>query len=202
MAVAGGCAEVVTTPPVPRAAVAERPFLLPPARGYPGELDADLAAAVEQLHGRLLAEGLSLELSRVVDALARERPSSSPVQVLLAQVELVNGDTESAGRRLEPVVEQWPTYDAALLLVGHVRELLGDLPEAFEAYRRIAAQTPLAAQRVSELRARALEIVGNRLAAALSAGDLDTAEGHLVRLESWAPSATSTLTGARNVAAQ
>jgi len=51
---ASGCAEVVTPPPAPRIAVAERPFLLPPARGYPGEVDAELAASVEELHGRLL----------------------------------------------------------------------------------------------------------------------------------------------------
>ncbi len=201
LTLAGACAEAPPPPSAPRAPRAEQVFLLPPSRGYPGELDAELGGAVDGLHGRLLTEGASLELRRVVDALVRERPGAAPVQVLMAQVELVGGDADAAAGRLDPVVEQWPEYDAALLLLGHVGERLNDLPTAFDAYRRIAADVPIAARRVNELRDRALEIVSNRLAQALSAGELDRAAEQLTRLEAWAPSAVMTLDGARRLAA-
>lgn len=201
MALAGACAEVVAPPPATRAALAERPFLLSPAGGYPGELAPDLGASLDALHRRLLTEGDSLELRRVIDALVHERPDSEPVQVLVAQLELVGGDADGAGKRLQPVVGKSPSYAAAQLLFGHVRERLGDLPGAFDAYRRIADGVPVAAQRVGELRPRVLEIVSNRLVDALSTGDLERAGEQLVRLESWAPGATATLEGARRLSA-
>ena len=139
---AGACAEAPAPPSAPRASGAEQLFLLPPSRGYPGDLDAELAASVDSLHRRLLAEGAALELRRVVDALVRERPGAAPAQVLMAQVEVVAGDADAAARRLGPVVEEWPAYDAALLLLGHVGERLNDLPTAFDAYRRIAQSVP------------------------------------------------------------
>jgi len=198
---AGACAEVVTPPQAPLAAVADRPFLLPPASGYPGDLEAGLGASLDDLHRRLLAEGAGPELLRVAETLVRERPGSFPAQVLLAQLELVGGDADGAGRRLEPVVERWPSYDAAQLLFGHVSERLGDLPRAFDAYRQIAGRRPVAAQRVGEMRQRVLEIVSNRLNEALSADDLDRAGEQLARLEEWAPGATPTLQGGRRLAA-
>jgi tetratricopeptide (TPR) repeat protein len=164
-------------------------------------LEPELGESLDELHGRLLAEGAGTELARVVDALVRERPESSPAQVLLAQVELVGGDAAGADRRLVPVVAQWPSYDAALLLFGHVRERLDDLPEAFAAYREIADHVPVAGQRLSELRSRVLEIISNRLAAALAADDLERADEQFDRLESWAPGATATLQGGRRLAA-
>ena len=197
---AGACAETVTQPVAPRAAVAERPYLLSPADGYPGELDPALADSVHQLHRRLLSEGAGVEVRRLVDALVRERAEAAPVQVLMAQVELVGGDADGSGRRLDPVVGQWPAYDAAALLLGHVRERLGDLPGAFEAYRRIAERVAIAGERVGEIRPRVLEIVSNRLAGALADGDLDRAGEQLERLEALAPDATPTLQGARRLA--
>ena len=129
-------------------AAAERPFLLSPASGYRGDLDADLGASLADLHRRLLVEGASPELRRIADTLARERPGSAPVEVLRAQLDLVDADPDGASRRLAPVLEQWPNYDAALLLAGHARERLGDLPDAFEAFRAAADRVPAAAQRV------------------------------------------------------
>ena len=70
-------------------------------------------------------------------------------------------------------MEEWPAYDAALLLLGHVGERLNDLPTAFDAYRRIAQSVPIAARRVSELRDRVLEIVSNRLSDALESTAFD-----------------------------
>jgi len=201
VALAGACAEAPPPAPSPRADTTERPFLLPPASGFPGELDAELGASLDGFHRRLLAEGAGHELHRVVGALVRERPDSAPAQVLLAQLELVGGDADTAGSRLQPVVEQWPSYDAALLLLGRVSERLGELPAAFDAYQRIADDVPAAAQRMGEMRPRVLEIVSNRLVDALSSNDLDRAGEELARLESWAPDATATLTGARRLAA-
>ena len=200
LVLAGACAEA-PPPSAPRAAVSERPFLLSPVAGYPGELQADLGASLDGLHRRLLVEGASPDLRRTVDALARERPDALPIQVLVAQVELVGGDADGAGRRLRPVVERWPAYDAALLLLGHVHERLGEVPAAFDVYRRLADRVPIAAQRVGELRSRALEIVSNRLAAALAGDDLERAAEQMTLLEQWAPGATATLQATRRLAA-
>jgi hypothetical protein len=198
---ASACAEVAPPPPPARQAVGERPFLLSPTAGYPGDLDPGLSTALDELHRRLLSEGAGAEVSRLVDALVRERAETAPAQVLMAQLELVRGDAEGAGRRLDPLADRWPGYDAAVLLLGRVRERLGDLPAAFDAYRRIADRVPIAAQRVSETRQRALEIVSNRLADALTKGDLERAGEQVERLESWAPGATATLDSARRLAA-
>ena len=73
------------------------------------------------------------------------------MQVLLAQLQLVGGDADSAARRLDPLVGNWPAYDAAALLLGRMRERLGDLPAAFEAYRGIADRVAIAAERLREL---------------------------------------------------
>ena len=198
---AGACAEVAPPAPTARPATVDARFLLPPASGFAGELEAGLGASLDDLHRRLLAEGASDGLRRVAGELARERPGSAPLQVLLAQIDLVDGALDGAGRRLEPVVEAWPAYDAALLLLGHVSERLGELPRAFDSYRRIADRVPAAAQRVSEIRPRALEIVSNRLEDAIAGGELERAGEQLSRLESWAPGATPTLQGARRLAA-
>lgn len=201
LALVAACAEVAPAPPAARIAAAERPFLLSPVAGYSGHVDPGLRAALDDLHRRLLSDGAGAELRRTVEALVRERTEAAPVQVLMAQVELVGGDPDRARRRLEPLAAEWPTYDAAVLLLGHVQERLGNLPAAFDGYRRIADRVPLAAQRLSEIRPRALEIVSNRLAEAIEAGDLDRAAEQLGRLEQWAPGATATLDGARRLAA-
>jgi tetratricopeptide (TPR) repeat protein len=201
LALAGACAEVATQPPPPRLVTAESAFLLPPASGYPGRVQSGLAASLDDLHRRLLVEGAGSELLGVVATLARERPDSAPIQVLLAQLEFVGGDADGAGRRLGPVLEQWPSYDAAVLLLGRVLERLGELPRAFDAYRSAADRIPTAAERVGEMRQRVLEIVSNRLDEAIATGDLERAAEQVARLESWAPSATATLRGARRLAA-
>lgn len=200
LVLAGACAETVPEPVAPRAPAAQRPYLLPPASGYPGSLDPELERSVGDLHRRLLAEGAGGELRRLIDALARERSEAAPVQVLTAQAEVVGGDPERARQRLEAVVGQWPEYDAAALLLGRLHERAGDLPQAFAAYRNVAERVPLAAERMVEIRPRALEIVSNRLAGALTAGDLEMAGQQLERLETWAPDATPTLEGARRLA--
>lgn len=197
----GACAETAPQAVAPRVEPAEIPYLLPPGRGYPGVLDPELSGSVDRLHRRLLGEGTGVELDRLVAALVQERGEAAPVQVLAAQVELVRGDTEGAGRRLEPVVGQWPDYDAAALLLGRARQRQVDLPRAFEAYRPIAERVPLAAEQVAEMRPRVLEIVSNRLGDALADGDLDRAARQLERLEAWEPGATPTLQGTRRLAA-
>ncbi|HEX5759190.1 MAG TPA: hypothetical protein VF121_08350, partial [Thermoanaerobaculia bacterium] len=127
-------------------------------------------------------------------------PDLDPARVLLAQVDFARGRHREVVTRLAPVAGRHPTYTAAQLLLGRSAEQLGNLPEAYAAYRAVAARDALAFERTGALHARVLEVTANRVAEALRTGDLAGAEALLARLREWGPSEELTFEAARQVA--
>jgi hypothetical protein len=82
---------------------------------------------------------------------------------------------------------------AARLLYGRVSDLLGDVVEAYDAFRTTGAWSTAAAARADELEERALEVVGNRFREAVERDRLEPAGEALERLRRWAPEAPLTL---------
>ncbi|MCG8457038.1 MAG: hypothetical protein MI919_12215, partial [Holophagales bacterium] len=72
-------------------------------------------------------------------------------------------------------------------------ERLGEIPEAFEAYRALATSQRVAAEKAEALGPRAEQAVRRRFDQALARGRIEDAEGLLSVLRSWRPDATATL---------
>lgn len=181
-------------------AVQEQPFLVDPLTGYPGQADPERQDRIQAAHRALLTASDREGALETADELLREDPGFAPAQVLVAQVELGEGNFAKAVERLLPISDEMPQYVAGQLVLGRAAERLGDVPLAYSAYREIAARNQRAFQKVGELHPRALEIVSNRLQEALRQSLWDEAEKHLSLLRAWAPSEARTLEGARALA--
>jgi tetratricopeptide (TPR) repeat protein len=152
--------------------------------GFSSLLGGDVGAA-RQVARRLLAE----------------LPGLAPARVLAAQADLVAGDVAAAVAALEPVVREAPLYAAAQLALGRAAERQGDLVRAYAALRAVAETNPPAAARAAALEPRVLEVLGRRVAAAVTAGELTAADEALGRLRRWSPGSETTLRAALAVAA-
>jgi tetratricopeptide (TPR) repeat protein len=184
---------------IPRA---ERPFVVDPLEGYPLVPAPDPEARVREAWADLVRTGDLASARRAADSLLEDDPAFHPAKVLAAQADLLSGAEAAALEAVQPIARELPGYTAAQLLRGRAAERLDRVPEAFAAYREIADHAAAAADRAEVLRARAIEIVSNRLQAELGRGRTEEAAAELERLERWAPEAEATLGGAQAVAAE
>lgn len=173
--------------------------MVSPLRDYPLSLPDRLSGAVLNAHAELVVRGSSLEARRAADALLAEQPGLHPAVVLLAEADLAERRWDAARDRLLPVVAELPNYGAAQVVLGRARQQLGDLPEAYAAYRA-AAGVPIAAEEAEVLLPRVGAILENRMEEALERGRLEDAASELARLEQWLPDAPSTLEARRRFA--
>lgn len=198
-----GCTSSVDKAPATLAVPAEdRPFLISPVAGYPLEIDADVADRLASANRSLLTG--SADAGRtlsVAGGMLDSSPGLHGALVLAAQADFVRRDYESAAARVRPVVEELPGYLAARLVEGRAQEKLGDLVAAYEAYRAVETRNSAAAERATDLRPRATQILGRRVQDALAKGKLDDAMSGLERLKVWAPDETPTLQATAAVAA-
>lgn len=201
--VVSGCVSSVDRAPAASPVSApDRPFLVSPVVGYPLEIDGELVDRLAAAHRDLLTGAAdSGQTIAVVGGLLDYDQARNGALVLAAQADFVRRDYEAATARLAPVVEEFPGYLAARLLEGRAQEKLGDLVEAYAAYRAIEARNTTAGARAAELRPRATEILGRRVQDDLARGRLQEAVGELDRLQVWAPDETPTLKAAAAVAA-
>jgi tetratricopeptide (TPR) repeat protein len=186
-------------PPELALARQERAYLVAPLEGYPQEVDPSRVESLGRGHRALLAGDLDAARSAASDLLDVD-PTFAPAHVLAAQADFAEGRQQEVVSRLLPLGEQMPGYVASQLLLGRAAERVGDISQAYTAYRAIATRNQLAFQRLGELHPRAIEIVANRLREALRTGQIDEADRHLALLRSWGPSEIATLEGARAVA--
>lgn len=190
-------------PPAPVAPIPERldPLRVDPLTGYPLTVRPDRAEQLADAF-RGFAEGRPPE---EIDALARSilaaDPGFHPAIVLQAQTQVLARRDRAAIELLEPVVAELPDYTAALLTLGQALERIGDLTAALEVFSAAAPASAPAADRVAEIRPRAVEIAGNRLRDAVARGRIEDAETELRWLERWAEDELPVLEGAWQVAA-
>jgi tetratricopeptide (TPR) repeat protein len=166
-------------------------FLVEPMRGYPLLTEPDREERVRRL-ARAFQGGALETASAGVAALLEEDPGFHPAVVLQAQLHFVAGRFDEAEALLAPVLGELPAYTAAQLLSARLAERRGDLPAAYAAYRAVEGDA-LAAERATVVQSRAVEIVANRLEAALQRGRPDQAEGAVRWLERWVPGEEVTL---------
>ncbi len=199
--VLAGCAGAVEGPVAGPAPRGDLPFLLSPLAGYPLAAGAEGERRLVAAHAALVDRGDDATARQTAAALLARDPGLHPATVLLAQIDLVDRDYQSALDRLGRVVGELPGYTAALVVRGRAAEAIGDVALAFESFRAAADGSIVARERAEELRPRALEIVSNRVEDALRRNRPDAAAAALERLTAWAPDATPTLRAAQRVAA-
>lgn len=178
----------------------EQAYLVDPLTGFPREVDAGRQERLRDAWRALMTASDREGAVETAAALLEEDPSFAPAQVLVAEVELGEGDPARVIERLLPIGDQMPQYVAGQLVLGRAAELAGDIPLAYSAFREIATRNQRAFQKVGELHPRALEIVSNRLREAVRQSRLDEADRHLALLRRWAPDEIGTLEGARDLA--
>jgi len=179
---------------------ADRPYVVDPLEGYPREADPQLRNRLEGVWHDLVDTGDTAGALRASAEMLEGNPDFLPAQVLAAQVDFAAGENTRVVSRLLAVGDTLPTYTANQLLIGRAAERLGDVALAYSAYRAVAARSSLALRRAGELHPRAMEIVSHRLDESLRAAKTDDAQKQLSLLQSWGPSETITLEGARKLA--
>ncbi len=199
--VLAGCAGAVEGPVTGPAPRRDLPYLLSPLAGYPLAAGAENERRLVAAHAALVDRGDAATARETAAALLGRDPGLHPASVLLAQIELIDRDYQSALERLDRVVGELPSYTAALVARGRAAEAVGDVALAFDSFQSAAAGSLVARERAEELRPRAVEIVYNRVEEALRRNRPDEAAGALERLVAWAPEESLTLRAARRVAA-
>lgn len=186
--------------PFPAAPAEDRAFLVEPTTGYPHAIDAASRLRLDAGY-EALAQGDDATAAAVVRELLTGDASLLPARVLGAQVALYRGDAARALVAARAASAELPGYTAAELILGRSAEIVGELVEAYEAYRRAASSSSVAAARADELADRAREIVFLRVEDALARGRVDLAAADVDRLRGWAPDAETTMRAERVLAA-
>ena len=180
-----GCASSDTKPPARRAAAPPNAFLLPPLDGWTGAVDEAQRAGINAGFTALARDGEPATALAAADALLQQTPDYPPALVLAAQAALVNNSPLRARELLESWVGGQPSYRAARLLWARVLELAGDAAAAHGEYRALAADLPIASERVRATREPAVAAAQAALAAALAAGRIDEARTWVDRIAEW-----------------
>ncbi len=206
-----GCAEsrppARPQPPETEAAATvrrERAYLLNPLEGYAQTVDPGRRERLTRGFEILLSTGSVVEARQTGTELLEVAPGFAPAKVLLAQADFATGNDRAVIDRLLAVGDAQPNYTAGQLLMGRAAERAGDLALAYAAFRAVATRSGKAFERTGDLHARALQIVGQRLAEALRSDRPDRlaeADRQLALLKAWAPGERPTLEGERAIAA-
>lgn len=201
-AVVAGCVSTAPSRQPPSGlSSADRPYLVPPTRGYPLALDVDTQQRLSAIYGALLEQGEAEIAHQQCEQLLKDNPGLHPASVLAAQADFVARDYTRVIGRLRPITENMPTYVAAQLLLGRSTEKTGDIPRSFAAYFSVRDLDSLARERAVEMRPRAIEIMANRIEDSLAQGRVEEASQRLVRVQEWAPEEAITLQLTADVAA-
>lgn len=200
-----GCASA--PPPAPSGPARARypiasedlPFLLDPIASFPFAADGQRAESVATAYRRLIDDGDADGAAALAGELLNVDPRFQPALVLLAQADFARRRFEPALASLDAAVREGPESEAARLLLGRVREALGDVVGAYTAYREAAASAA-AQERARTLEPRAVEIVGQRFEEAMGQGRLEDAEAAYQQLASWDPHGVETQLAARELA--
>lgn len=184
----------------------DRPFLVSPLEGYPLVLAPEDAIAIEEAHEALVTKGDATRARDLAAFLLRQTPGLHAATVLDAEALLVERRPGEAMDLLQPVLDELPEYEAAVLVHARSAELAGDLVAAFGGYHDLTSAgssgiATTARERVEVLRPTAVEIMDNRISAALARLRQEDAEEALEVLEGWAPESPVTVEAAVRVAA-
>ena len=201
-AVVAGCASSAPSRPVASVlASGDKPYLVTPTRGYPLALDAGTQKHLNEIYRTLIEGGEPALAHQQAERLLAQNPGLHPASVLAAQADFVAKDYNRASGRMRPIAEEMPDYVAAQLLLGRSSEKTGDIPRSFAAYFAISDVEPVALKRSDEVRARAIEILANRINDSLDKGRLEEASLGVVQMQEWAPEEATTLQLTAQVAA-
>jgi hypothetical protein len=171
----------------------DAPFLLAPATGFREALPEATAVVLREAHRSLVERGevgVAYEASR---GLLQSDSLLAPAIVLAAQADLVDGRLAEVVERLQPVVERFPEYDAALLALGRAAERLNSPVAALEAYGALAERSRLASSRLEAVRKSAVQTLETEVEDFLAARRFEEAESRLRILQKWAPHSAGTL---------
>jgi len=199
---AGGCF-APTDRPQPTSSVELRsdPFLVASTTGYTQVVEPAAAAALERAFQELLEGGSGAAAVAAAEELTADATAWAPATVLAAQGYYVDGDCLRAIDTLAEVVERYPGFTAAQLIVGHCRERAADLPGAAAAYVAVSGGNSLARARLSSIAPQARDAAVARIRSWLAGGRTEAARLALDSLQGWAPRDLATLSVVAELAA-
>lgn len=183
--------------PAPR--VHRDPLLITPTAGYPVGLPTADAEALEAAYQALM-RGVSSASALEVAARLDDGATAPPAAVLAAQAHFVEDRCGQSVDRLVEVVDLYPGYLAANLILGRCQEEVGHLPGAAEAYDRASGQSSAAAARLAALAPRARDAGVVQIRDWLDSGRLEEAREGIDSLQRWAPRDRDTLSAIRELA--
>lgn len=166
-------------------------MLLDPLEGFAFSVSSEDALRLERGHRALTEAGdAELAISSAQSLLARD-PELAPAIVLAAQVEYVARQYDAVRSRLEPVVMNDPSYEAAALLLGSSLERLGEPVPAYEAYSGVATR-PEARSALDRLGDGVREQLFQRIEGASDRAGVES-RAALDRLLQWFPETRETI---------
>mgnify|MGYP003552756302 CR=1 FL=1 len=200
LAVAVACSPVKTAAPSPGVESTLRPFLLDPTVDCAAGLDEGVSSELQRGYRELMRSGDAADALRVAEEAVARDPALLAAQAFRGEALLVAAKPREAASQLQPLASAATECLPLALALGRAQEEMGELPEAFVAYRAAAGRSATAADRARTISARALEIVRNRFSEALRAGRREAAAWHLSRLERFWPNSAATLESAMEMA--
>ena len=198
---AGACAPAVDPPPVAVEPDPEAAFLVDPLLGYPLGVSVDERLRLAQAHAALVTRRQASAATVEANALLERNSELHPAHLVLAQVDLAQGNHREALERARRLVDAVGDYFGARLLQARAAEKVGDVILAYDGYFELSERSEVARGRAAELRPRTLDIAAKRAADALRRNRIDEASDAVKRLAKWAPGEAVTLFAARDLAA-
>jgi tetratricopeptide (TPR) repeat protein len=172
----------------------QRLYLRNPLEAWPESTTLsgmELGAAFDAL----IIGGPTSEARMAADEALRSSSVFRPADLLLAQIDFVDGQLDAAHARLSTWVSGHPEYVPAVLLWGRLNEIEGDRATAYESYLSLADRLPLALRRAEDLENPATQDLLTALGLALQANRIGVGEALVERLEAWSIGSPAALQG-------
>ncbi len=195
-----GCASS-SAGPDPGLETAALTWIRSPLEGWLGPTATDERLELQRAWRAFSDDGLPEVARSSAEALLRRNQGLTPAAVLLAQIDLVHGQSQLALERLRGLdLEGVPDYFAGQLALGRAADLENDVVVAYRAFRNAGERSSDAQSRAAGLEEAALTQVELAFEDALARDERERALDQFALLREWRPGSDRTLAAERLLA--